>query len=101
MPPTTGGRTSGSRITGRNHRTSRSRLRANTSAIGTPRITHSVVLAAAVFRLSSSAVAEESLLISDQKWGQSTLTAIAISGSPTNTVHTEAGRETQRGRSVG
>ena len=56
MPPTTGGSTSGSRISGRSHRTPGPSLRASTSAIGTPSSTHSTVLAAAVFRLSYSAV---------------------------------------------
>jgi hypothetical protein len=59
------------------------------------------VLAAAVFRLSNSAVLEEELVINDQKFGQSTLIAIATSGSTTKTVPTAAGTYTQRGRSVG
>ena len=59
MPPTTGGSTSGSRISGRSHRTTRPSLRASTSAIGTPSTTHSIVLADAVFRLSSSAVRDD------------------------------------------
>src|SRR5271165_2955665 len=100
MPPTTGGNTSGSRISGRSNRTTRPRLRASTSAIGTPSSTHSAVLAAAVFRLSSSAVFEEGLVISDQKFAQSTLTAIASSGSTTKSVPTAAGTYTQRGTSV-
>src|ERR1700739_73881 len=100
MPPTTGGNTSGSRISGRSARTNRAPLRASTSAIGTPSSTHSAVLAAAVFRLSNSAVLDEGLVISDQKFGQSTLIAIANSGNPTNTVPTVAGIYTQRGRSV-
>src|ERR1700741_5144291 len=91
MPPTTGGNTNGSRISGRSSRT---------SAIGTPSSTHSAVLAAAVFKLSNSAVLDEALVISDQKFGQSTLIAIANSGSTTNMVPTVAGIYTQRGRSV-
>ena len=67
MPPTTGGSTSGSRISGRIHRTTRESLRANTMAIGTPSTMHSAVLAAAVLRLSSSAVNDDVLVISDQK----------------------------------
>jgi hypothetical protein len=43
------------------------------------------VLAAAVRRLSSSAVRDEWVLINDQKSGQSTFAAIATSGSVTNT----------------
>ena len=92
MPPTTGGNTSGSKISGRVNRTSRVSLRASTSAIGTPSSTHSAVLAAAVFRLSSSAVVADGLVISDQKCGQSTLTATASSGSTTNSAPTAAGR---------
>ena len=51
----------------------RQSLRASTSAIGTPSSRHSAVLAAAVLRLSTSAVVDDSLVISDQKCGQSTL----------------------------
>src|ERR1700755_1552693 len=98
MPPTTGGSTSGSRISGRSSRTSRAVLRANTSAIGTPSSTHSTVLAAAVLRLSSRAVFDEELVISDQKFGQSTLIAIASSGSTTNRAPRAAGADTQRRR---
>ncbi len=76
-------------------------LRASTSAIGTPSSTHNAVLAAAVFRLSRSAVSDEGLLISDQRFGQSTLTAMANSGKATKTVPAAAGRYTQRGTSVG
>jgi hypothetical protein len=101
MPPTTGGNTSGSRISGRINRTSRAVLRASTRAIGTPSNTHSTVLAAAVFRLSNSAVLDEELVINDQKFGQSTLIAIASSGSTTKVVPTAAGMYTQRGRLVG
>src|ERR1700756_2997510 len=100
MPPTTGGNTKGSRISGRSSRTAGAPLRASTSAIGTPNSTHSAVLAAAVFRLSNSAVLDDRLVISDQKFGQSTLIAIANSGSTTNTVPTAAGTYTQRGRCV-
>ena len=100
MPPTTGGSTSGSRISGRSNRTSRPVLRASTNAIGTPSSTQSAVLAAAVFRLSNSAVLDDELVISDQKFSQSTLTAIATSGSTTKTVPAAAGMYTQRGRSV-
>src|SRR3979409_71635 len=98
MPPTTGGSTSGSRISGRSSRTSRAVLRASTSAMGTPSSTHSTVLAAAVFRLSNNAVFDEELVISDQKFGQSTLIAIASSGSTTKAAPTAAGTNTQRGR---
>src|SRR6516225_49259 len=101
MPPTTGGSTSGSRISGRSSRTGRAALRARTSAIGTPSSTQRTVLAAAVLRLSSSAVLDEGLVISDQKLGQSTLIAIANSGSTTNTVPTAAGTYTHRGKDVG
>ena len=76
-------------------------LRASTSAIGTPSSTQSAVLAAAVLRLSNSAVLDEGLVISDQKFGQSTLIAIANSGRTTNTVPRAAGTYTQLGRSVG
>src|ERR1700758_4122320 len=100
MPPTTGGNTKGSRISGRSSRTAGAPLRASTIAIGTPSSRHSVVLAAAVFRLSNSAVLDDGLVISDQKFGQSTLIAIANSGSRTNAVPTAAGMYTQRGRSV-
>src|SRR5215469_8970921 len=100
MPPTTGGNTSGTRISGRSNRTSRNVLRASTSAIGTPSSTHSTVLADAVFRLSSSAVFDEELVISDQKFGQSTSIAIDNSGSTTKTIPTAAGMYTQRGRSL-
>jgi hypothetical protein len=101
MPPTTGGSTSGSRISGRSNRTSRIVLRASINAIGTPNSTHSTVLAAAVFRLSNSAVVDEELVISDQKCVQSTSIAIAISGNTTKVVPAAAGIYTQRGRSVG
>src|SRR6516165_5387768 len=100
MPPTTGGSTSGSRIRGRSRPTSRAPLRASTSAMGTPSSTHNAVLAAAVLRLSNRAVLDEGLVISDQKFGQSTLIAIANSGSTTNAVPTAAGTYTQRGRSL-
>ncbi len=98
MPPTTGGSTSGSRISGRSSRTSRAVLRASTSAIGTPSNTHSTVLAAAVFRLSNRAVFDDELVISDQKFGQSTLTAIATSGNTTKRAPTAAGTNTQLGK---
>ena len=91
MPPTTGGSTSGSKINGRVSRTALTLLRASTSAIGTPSNTHSAVLAAAVLRLSTSAVVELGLLTRDQKFGQSTFTATAISGSTTNSAPTAAG----------
>ena len=91
MPPTTGGSTSGSRISGRIRRNHRASLRASTNAIGTPSNTHSTVLAAAVLRLSTSAVIEDGLVISDKKCGQSTLAATAISGSTTNSAPTAAG----------
>src|SRR6516225_3834445 len=101
MPPTTGGSTNGSRISGRSSRTGRAVLRASTSAIGTPSSTHRAVLAAAVLRLSSSAVLDEGLVISDQKFGQSALIAIATSGRTTKTVPAAAGIYTHRGRCVG
>src|ERR1700751_1595158 len=101
MPPTTGGSTNGSRISVPSSRTGRTLLRASPSAIGPPSSTQSTVLAAAVFRLSNSAVFDEGLVISDQKFGQLTLIAIANSGSTTKTVPTAAGTYTQRGRSVG
>src|SRR3954465_9893885 len=97
MPPTTGGSTSGSRISGRAVRTSRASLRANTSAIGTPSSRQSAVLAAAVLRLSASAVVDDSLEINDQKFGQSTLAATAISGTTTNSAPIAAGTYIQRG----
>ena len=50
------------------------------------------MLAAEVLRLSTSAVVDDSLLISDQKFGQSTLAAIAISGTTTNSAPIAAGR---------
>jgi hypothetical protein len=56
------------------------------------------VLAAAVFRLSNSAIFDEELVISDQKFGQSTLIAIATSGNTTKIVPTAAGTNTHRGR---
>src|SRR5438309_6310305 len=101
MPPTTGGSTNGSRISGRNHRTRRAPERASTSAIGTPSSTQSSVLAAAVFRLSSSAVVDDELVISDQKFVQSTLIAIANSGNTTKVAPSAAGTNTHRGRFVG
>src|SRR5689334_11459290 len=91
MPPTTGGSTSGSRINGLAIRTRREVLRASTSAIGTPNTRHSAVLAAAVLRLNTSAVVDDSLLINDQKFGQSTLTAIASNGTTTNNAPIAAG----------
>jgi hypothetical protein len=91
MPPTTGGSTSGSRIRGRVSRTTRASLRANTSAIGTPRTKHSAVLAAAVRRLSSSADSDAGLVISDQNRGQSTLAATAMRGTATNNAPSAAG----------
>ena len=92
MPPTTGGSTSGSRISGRTSCIARPSLRASTSAIGTPNSTHSSVLAVAVFRLSISAVREDSLVTSVQNWGQSTFATTATSGSTTNSAPTAAGR---------
>jgi hypothetical protein len=49
------------------------------------------VLAAAVFKLNTSAVTDDWLVINDQKWGQSTLAATATSGSTTNSAPTAAG----------
>ncbi|PQM48434.1 hypothetical protein C1Y40_01353 [Mycobacterium talmoniae] len=49
------------------------------------------MLAAAVFKLSPSAVTADGLVISDQKCRQSTLTAIATSGSTTNAAAAAAG----------
>src|SRR5262245_2441545 len=92
MPPTTGGSTSGSRISGLASRTARDGQRANTSAIGTPNSRQRAVLAAEVLRLSNNAVVDDSLLISDQKFGQFTLAAIAISGTTTNSAPIAAGR---------
>ena len=92
MPPTTGGSTNGSRISGLASRTSRALLRASTIAIGTPSSTHSAVLAAAVLRLSTSAVVDDSLVINDQKCGQSTFAATAIRGTTTNSAPMAAGR---------
>jgi len=66
--------------------------RASTSAIGTPSSRQSAVLAAEVLRLSTNAVVDDSLLISDQKFGQFTLAAIAISGTTTNSAPIAAGR---------
>src|SRR5690349_22041420 len=97
IPPTTGGSTSGNRISGLAIRTTRALLRASTSAIGTPSSRHSNVLAAAVLRLSSSAVVDDSLEISTQKRGQSTLAATAISGTTTNSAPIAAGTYIQRG----
>src|SRR3954447_6181430 len=91
MPPTTGGSTKGSRMSGRNVRTSAEWLRAKTSAIGTPNSRHIVVLAAAVFRLSTDAATDEGLLISDQKFGQSILAITAINGTTTNSPPKAAG----------
>ena len=65
--------------------------RASTSAIGTPSSRHSAVLAPAVLRLSTSAVVDDSLVINDQKCGQSTLAATAISGNTTNSAPIAAG----------
>ena len=73
MPPTTGGSTNGSRISGLIQRTRREPLRANTIAIGTPNTMHNAVLAAAVLKLSSSAVRDDRLVINDQNCDQSTL----------------------------
>src|SRR6476661_105501 len=97
MPPTTGGSTSGNRINGLAIRTNRDSLRASTSAIGTPNSRHSVVLAAAVLRLSTRAVVDDSLVTSDQKCGQSTLAATAISGRTTKSAPIAAGMYIQRG----
>src|ERR1700739_2614381 len=101
MPPTNAGKPSGTRTRGRRNRTSRPVPRASTSAIATPSSTHSTVLADAVFRLSSRAVFDEELVISDQKLGQSTSIAIDNSGSTTKTIPAAAGVYAQRGRSVG
>ena len=49
------------------------------------------MLAAAVLRLSTSAVTDDWLVISDQKCGQSTLAATAISGTTTNSAPIAAG----------
>ena len=63
MPPTTGGNTSGSRISGRSTCVIRPPRRASTSAIGTPNNRHSAVLATAVRRLSSSAACDDVLAL--------------------------------------
>src|SRR3954453_4922464 len=97
MPPTTGGSTSGNKISGLAMRTTRTWLRASTIAIGTPSSRHRAVLAAAVLRLSTRAVVDDSLEINDQKLGQSTLAATAISGTTTNSAPIAAGTYIQRG----
>src|SRR5512139_208551 len=97
MPPTTGGSTSGSKMSGRAIRTAWLSLRASTNAIGTPRSRHSTVLAVAVRRLNVSAVTDDSLPTSARKCGQSTLTATATRGVTTNRAPTAAGRYSQRG----
>jgi hypothetical protein len=61
-------------------------------AIGTPNAMHRVVLAADVFRLSFRAVNDEVLVISDQNCDQSTLAAIATSGSTTKIAPAAAGK---------
>ena len=53
---------------------------------------HTTVLANDVRRLSSSAVVDAGLLIRDQKWGQSTRTAMATRGSTTNAAPSAADR---------
>ena len=60
MPPTTGGSTSGSSTSARRTDWPGKLPRARTIAIGTPITTHTTVLAAAVFRLKTSAAREDS-----------------------------------------
>ena len=84
MPPTTGGRTSGSRTKARSSRWPGNGLRARTSASGTPRTMQRTVLAADVRRLRPSAVSEDSEVISGMNCGQLTLATMATSGSRTN-----------------
>ena len=91
MPPTTGGSTRGSSINGRIHRTARESLRASTRAMGTPSTMHAAVLARAVRKLSSSAVNDDVLVISDQNRGQSTLVATATNGKTTKIAPIAAG----------
>ncbi|EPQ80381.1 hypothetical protein MMEU_0906 [Mycobacterium marinum str. Europe] len=50
------------------------------------------MLAEAVFKLSTSAVRDDVLVIRDQKFGQSTLAAIATSGRITKPIPAVAGR---------
>ena len=97
MPPTTGGSTSGSRTKDRSSRWPGKSPRASTSASGTPNSTHSTVLAAAVRRLSPSAVSEDSEVMSGMNCGQLTRPSMAASGSSTNSAPTAAMAATQRG----
>src|SRR4051794_12833077 len=100
MPPTTGGRTSGSSTNERSRRRPRSRLRASTSAIGTPNATQRTVLATAVRRLSSNAARDDSDVSSEPKCDQGTLISIASNGSRTNSPPTTAGTKSQPGTAL-
>ena len=91
MPPTTGGSTNGNRISGVASRTSRACCGPAPSPSAHPAHAQRV-LAAAVFRLSTSAVVDDSLVINDQKCGQSTFAATANSGSTTKSAPMAAGR---------
>ena len=97
MPPTTGGRTSGSSTSARSTDWPGNRPRASTSAIGTPISTHTTVLAVAVFRLRTSAAREDSEVTSGTKCAQSILSRIATSGTITNSAPTD-GRQVDPGR---
>ena len=92
MPPTTGGRTSGNRISERRMRWPRNDVRASTRAIGTPNNTHSAVAAIEVCRLSRSAATEDSDVIRAGNRDQSTRVVIAASGRMTKSAPSPAGR---------
>lgn len=73
------------------------RARASTSAIGTPTMTHTAVLALAVLRLRISAAREDSEVTSGRKFDQSMRSRIATSGVSTNSAPAVAGKYTQTG----
>ena len=92
MPPTTGGSTSGSRISERTTRMPGNRVRASTRAIGTPNTRHSSVDTVEVCRLSFRAASDDAAVISSTKRDQSTREIIATSGKITSTAPSPAGR---------
>ena len=99
MPATTGGSTSGSRTRDRTTPWPRNWVRARTSAIGTPRTTHSTVAINDVRRLRANAVNADCDVSSDGNWVQSTRVSIAASGSTMNSDPSAAGMNNHPGAS--
>src|SRR5690349_12261679 len=97
MPPTTGGRTRGSRTSERAMDWPRNSVRARTRAIGTPKTMHRTVLMSEVRRLSSRAAREESEVMRVPKLPHSIRVSMATRGRTTNNAPTAAGTNTHAG----